>query len=258
MRFLCFLVCAGLPAQELGELATERPGFTSTSSAVGLGVLQLEQGFNFASGWGDGTRLTTFSGPQALVRFGVTAALEFRFSTSGYTWQTEQAGDRRSALSGGNDYVWGAKLRVLKQGVIRPEVSVTGGVSIPARGSPFTSSAHDPSFTLAAYKDLPAKFSIAANANFASVSDAQGRFASSGQSLWAARTIGAGVSIYAEAFHTTIGRLEGNEIALDAGLYRGLGKHVQIDLGAGHTIAGSRPSWIASAGCVFRVPHALR
>ena len=64
------------------------------------------------------------------------------------------------------------------------------------------------------------------------------------------------MSIYTEAFHTTIGRLEGSEVALDAGLYRGLGKHVQIDLGAGHTFAGPRPSWFASAGCVFRAPHA--
>jgi Putative MetA-pathway of phenol degradation len=250
MRWVCFVaVCIGASGQELGELSTERPGFTATSGAVGLGVLQLEQGYTFESARDGGSKLATFSAPQALVRFGITSSLELRFSTIGYEW--------RGAVSGPNDYVVGAKLRVLQQGVARPEVSIIGGVSLPAIGSAFTSSGHDPSFTLAAYKDLPNKFSVAANANMASITDCQGRLFSSGQSLWAARAIGGGVSIFGEAFHTTIGRLEGSEVAVDAGLFRGLGKHAQIDVEAGRTVAGARPSWFASVGCVLRAPRSL-
>lgn len=257
MRYACLLLCTGLSAQELGDLSTERPGFTATSGVVGLGVLQLEQGYTFERAHADGTRLTTFSGPQALVRFGIADALELRFSTNGYAWQTQQSGAARSALSGPNDYVLGGKLRVFRQGVARPEVSITGGVSLPARGSAFTSSGHDPAFTLAGYKDLPNKFSIAANAIMASITDSKGRIFSSGQSVWAARGIGAGLSIFAETFHTTIGRQEGSEVAMDAGAFRGFGKHVQIDMEAGHTVSGARPSWFASLGCVLRDPHVL-
>ena len=250
MRWACFLVlCTSVPAQELGDLTTDRPGFTTPSSVVGLGVLQFEQGYSFESARDGGAKLTTVSGPQALVRFGIADALELRFTTLGYEW--------RGAVSGPNDYAAAAKLRVLKQGVAHPEVAVIGGVSLPARGSPFTSSGHDPSFTLAAYKDIANKFSVAANANFASITDSRGRVFSTGQSLWGARNMGNGMSIFGEAFHTTIGRLEGSEVAVDAGMFCGVGKHMQIDFAAGRTVTGARPSWFASMGLVLRVPRAL-
>jgi Putative MetA-pathway of phenol degradation len=258
MRWVCLLaLCSGAAAQEMGDLSTERPGFTATSGAVGLGVLQLEQGYTFESAGDEGSKLRTFSGPQALLRFGITDALELRFSTDGYAWERQEFEGSGKSISGPNDYILGAKLRILKQGVARPEVSMTGGVSLPALGSAFTSSGHDPSFTLAAYKDLPAKFSVAANANVASVTDAQGRYFGSGESLWAARNIGRGVSLFAETFHTSIDRLEGSEVLVDGGLFRGIGRHTQIDLSIGHTVTGERPSWYASVGCVFRIPRGL-
>src|SRR5579862_9573290 len=102
MRWLCFLaVCAGGSAQELGELSTERPGFTATSGAVGAGVLQLEQGSTLEWARESGTKTTTFTTPQALVRFGITSSLELRFSTNGYSW--------RGATSGANDSAVGVK-----------------------------------------------------------------------------------------------------------------------------------------------------
>lgn len=250
MRWVCFLIlCTRVSAQEPGDLVADRPGFTTPSSVVGMGILQFEQGYTFESAREDGTKLTTFSVPQALVRFGITNALELRFSTIGYEW--------RGAVSGPNDYAVGAKLRVLEQGVAHPEVAVIGDVSLPARGSPFTTTGHDPLFTLAAYKDLPNKFSVAANANLASITDSRGRIFSSGQSLWAARNMGSGMSVFAESVHTTIGRVEGSEVAMDAGMFRSIGKHVQIDFAAGHTVSGARPSWFGSMGLVVRVPRVL-
>jgi hypothetical protein len=261
VRYVCFilctrLLCTKLTAQEIGELSTERPGFTATSGAVGLGVLQLEQGYTLESARLQESRLTTVSGPQALVRFGISEVLELRFSTSGYGWRTQASDGEQSAFSGQNDYVLGAKLRLLEQAPSHPEVSITGGVSLPASGSPFTTTGHDPSFTLAAYKDLPGKFSLAANANLASITDAQGRILGAGESLWAARNMGP-LSVFTEAFHTTVGRAEGSETVMDGGMFRGLGRHAQIDVAAGHTVAGGRPSWFVSVGLVLRAPRAL-
>lgn len=241
----------------MGELSTERPGFTATSGAVGLGVLQLEQGYTFESARDQGGNLASFSGPQALVRFGITDALELRFSTAGYAWETEDFAGRRNSVSGPNDYAIGAKWRFLKQGVTRPEMSVTGAVSLPAWGSAFTTSGHDPSFTLAAYKDLPQKFSLAGNANLASVTTPCGRYFSPGESVWGARAIGAGVSVFAETFRTTIDRIQGSETVVDGGFFRSAGRHAQVDLSAGHTVSGQRPSWYVAMGCVFRAPRAF-
>jgi hypothetical protein len=255
--FSVLLVCACVSAQEMGELSTERPGFTATSGAAGLGVLQMEQGYTYESARDDGSKLATFSGPQALLRFGITDALELRFSTEGYAWETEEFAGSRSSVSGPNDYTLGAKWRFLKQGAARPEVSITGGVSLPASGSAFTTSSHDPAFTLAAYKDLPAKFSVAANANLASLTDPSGRYLSSGESLWGARSIGRGVSIFGETFRSTIDRLQGNTAVVDGGLFRAVGRHAQFDVSMGHTISGERPSWFVTMGCVFRAPRAF-
>ncbi len=259
MRCFCLwlVVCAAARAQEMGDLSTERPGFTATSGAVGLGVLQLEQGSTFESSRDRGADVSSFSGPQTLLRFGITDAFELRFSTNGYGWQTENFSGHRDSVSGPNDYAIGAKWRFLKQGGQRPEVSVTGAVSLPAWGSAFTTSGHDPSFTLAAYKDLPAKFSLAANANLASVTNPCGRYFSAGESVWGARAVGAGVSVFAETFRTTIDRTQGSETVVDAGFFRGAGRHAQIDVSAGRTVSGVRPSWYVAMGCVFRVPRAL-
>jgi hypothetical protein len=257
MRYFCFLLCTGLSAQEIGELSTERPGFTATSGMVGLGVLQLEQGYTFASTNEDGSRLTSFAGPQALVRYGIAEAFELRFSSYGYSWQTFHAGGDRNSLAGPNDSAAGAKIRLFKQTDKRPEVSFTGALSLPSSGSPFTTSGHDPSFTLAAYKDLPDKFSFAANLNAASVTDPRGRFASSGESVWAARSMRGGASLFAEAFHTTVDRVAGSQTVLDAGVFQSLGRNVQIDFAAGHTVAGAHPSWFVAMGCVMRVPRAI-
>lgn len=259
MRCFCLwlVVCAAARAQEMGELSTERPGFTATSGAAGLGVLQLEQGYTFTSARDGAASLASFSGPQALLRWGISNAFELRFSTNGYAWETEDYAGRHSSLSGPNDYAIGAKWRFLKQGAARPEMSLTGDVSLPAAGSAFSTSGHDPAFTLAAYKDLPAKFSLAANANLASVTDPCGRYFSSGESAWAARPTGAGVSVFAETFHTTIDRAQGSETVVDAGVFRSAGRHAQLDIAAGHTISGVRPSWFVAMGCVFRAPRAL-
>jgi hypothetical protein len=258
--FLLTVAISGLPllADGLPDLSAERPGFTTPSAPVGLGILQLEQGYTYEWARLGGAKLGTLSGPQAVVRFGLTKSLEVRFASNGYEWQTSRMQGQRTSVSGGSDYVVGAKLRVLKQseGGFRPEISVIGSITLPAKGSPYTSSAHDPYVTLAADKDLPKSFSVIANANFASVSDVQGRIYSSGEGLWLTRSMKP-VSFFAEVFHTTVGRGLGSEVVADLGCYKGLGKHMQVDFEAGHSVAGERPSMYASVGLVIRAPKAL-
>jgi hypothetical protein len=216
----------------------------------------LEQGYTLESAREQARKMTTFSGPQALVRFGISDALELRFATNGYAWRSEVTEVGQRAVSGPNDFVVGAKFRIVTQAAARPEFSITGGLSVPARGSFFTTAGYDPSFTLAAYKDLPNNFSLAANLNMASITDSRGRFYSAGQSLSAARSLGV-LSVFAEAFHATPGR-EGSQTTLDTGAFRALGKHAQIDVCIGHTIAAPWPAQFISIGLVLRGPRALR
>ncbi len=252
----------GMPAAAdgLGDMNAERPGFTTASAPVGLGVLQLEQGFTYEwarlEGAGFGTRFGTISVPQDVLRFGITSGLELRFSTVGYSIQSVKSVAGSGRVWGPNDYIFGAKARLLKQHDIMPEISVIGGLSFPFQRSAFTSAGHDPSFTIAATKDLPRKLSVIANVDLASLSDTRGRIFSSSETLWLTRSM-RHASPFGEVFHTTIGRGLGSEVVAAAGFYRMFGKHVQIDAEAGHTFTGVRPSLYASLGLVIRVPEPL-
>ncbi len=244
----------GNEEQPMGELTTERPGFTSSSGTVGLGVLQLEQGFGLQYQHSNGGTNTTFLGPSAMFRLGISANWEFRLISNGYSWESLRTGSVRDRLAGPNDFGVAVKGKIWKQHKATPEVSVTAGSSIPARGSSFTTSGYDPSATVAASKDLPAKLSLTANGNFASVTGPQGRYFSSGQSLWLARPLKI-ASAFGEVFHTTLGWREGSETAFDLGFYRCIGKHIQVDAEAGHTIGGREPGWFVSGGLALRYPH---
>jgi hypothetical protein len=226
-----------------------------------VGILQLEQGYTFEWARLDGARLRTFSAPQAVIRFGITKRLELRFGTVGYEWQSARTfgmNGQRTVVNGGNDYVVGAKLRLFQQSEhgIRPEISVVSSLSVPDRSEPFTSGGFDPYFTLAADKDLPGKFSMVANMNYASVTDSVGRLFTSGECVWVTRSFKP-VSVFAEVFRTTIARGFGSEVVADVGFYKGIGKHMQIDVEAGHTVGGERPSLYTSVGLVIRAPRAL-
>ena len=236
--------------------APDRPGFTFASGIVGAGVVQLEEGYTYESARQEGSALGTFSEPQALARLGIVRGLEIRFSTNGYSWQALRSGQGRSVVSGLNDMGLGAKFKVLEQSKARPEVSIIANLSLPAAGSAFTSSGHDPSFTLAGSKDLPGKLTVMANANFASITDAKGRIFNSGESIRVSRNAGT-VSIFAEVLHTSIARGEGSEVEAAAGVFRSLGKNAQVDVEAGHTVSGARPSWYSAMGFVFRDPRPL-
>lgn len=263
MRILCLLLVLTVPggflrADDLPDLSTERPGFSTPSAPVGLGILQLEQGYTFEWARLGGSNLRTFAAPQSMIRFGIKKTLELRFSTVGYEWQSARTDGQHRVVSGGNDFVLGAKFRVLPQSEhgIRPEISVIAGLSVPARSEPFTSGGWDPYFTIAADKDLPYKFSVVANMNYASVTDSEGRLFSSGESVWVTRPLKP-LAVFAEVFHTTIARGFGSEVVADIGCYKSLGKHMQIDVEAGHTVSGLRPSLYTSVGLVIRAPRAL-
>ena len=262
MRFdrtiLLSLVLSGsfVSAQELGDLATDRPGFTSPSTTLEIGTLQTEQGLTFQAARQNGMKSLSVNVPQILMRFGLFKSLELRFSNNGYSWQDQHFASSSHGIAGGGDYGIGAKFRILDQTKTRPEVAVQGMYSIPLSGSPFSSGGHDPSFTLAAYKDLPGKFGMAVNYNAASVTDSRGRIASTGESVWLSRSVGP-FSLFGETFRTTIGRCEGSQTVVDGGLFKGISKNMQIDLALGHTVAGEVPSWYAASGVVVRSPRAL-
>ena len=237
---------------ELSDLLADRPGFTTPSGVVDPGALQFESGYAFESANESGARMRTHYGFQTTVKFGLTRRLEVRFSNSGYCWKTGPYN-----VHGPSDNTFGVKFKLMEQQRLWPEISLIGGLSMPVRGSAFTSGGHDPAFTLSVSKDLARKFSVGGNINAASVTDPSGRYYASGASITAAHPLRKGVSGYAEIYRTSIGRGGDTASVTDAGLYRNIGRNCQIDIEAGHTVSGVRPSWFAGVGFVIRAPHRL-
>ena len=259
MKYGFIFLCLGsIQAQEdLGPLVPERPGFTASSGVVGLGVLQLEQGYTFETARMHGWHFKTLSAPQMLVHFGFSDDFELRFGTNGYSWQELRLAETLGSARGLSDYIVSGKLRLMRQGARQPEVSVMAGISFPARGSDFTTSGIDPLLSFALSKDLPRGFSVTTNLNVAAITDDSGRLLSTAKSVSISHRVKGSASAFGELFRTTIGRTEGSQTAVSAGMYWLLGKHVQVDIAGGHTVAGLRPAWFATAGFVIRDPHRL-
>jgi hypothetical protein len=118
-------------------LASDRPDFTEASSTVGRGVLQIEMGYTYFRDDENGSRLTTHSYPEVLVRLGVLADwLELRL---GWNYFDEEAvtGPLVQSASGSDDLYLGVKLGLTPQQGIWPEMALTPQMRTPL-GSPFS------------------------------------------------------------------------------------------------------------------------
>lgn len=118
------------------RLVTDRPHFSEASSLVGKGVVQLETGYSIFSNRDNGTRTTTHSFPEPLLRMGLFAEwFEFRIASN---YLVEQTTGQRS-VTGIDDMYIGAKLAIAKQAGYLPELAIFPQMRVPAGSQAFTS-----------------------------------------------------------------------------------------------------------------------
>lgn len=113
------------------RLVTDRPHFSEASSLVGLGVVQIETGYSIFSNRANGTRTTTHSFPEPLLRMGVFAEwFEFRLA-SNYLVEHTSANTGSRTVSGTDDMYLGAKVALAKQAGVLPELAVFPQMRLP-------------------------------------------------------------------------------------------------------------------------------
>ena len=233
---------------ELPELVTDRPDFTESTEVVGKGVFQMESGFTVARSQGG----SSLSGPELLMRVGLSKRLELRFGGDGFLRERTPGGE---SFTGRSDSELAMKIRLFDQGRYRPALSLIPIVSAPVGSAYFSSGGYDPTVKVALGKDLARGFSVGGNVNFSSLNTPQGRFRQTAWSASLGHDVGRGFGAYWEVFGFVPWDKDGSAAWLaNTGISRSIGKNVQFDVRVGKSLTDSGPNWFWGMGMAVRQP----
>jgi hypothetical protein len=119
-------------------ITTDRPDFTESSSVVGGGVWQLEQGYTYTYDRDGAASHRDQAFPQALLRVGALAEwCELRLEWSWAEERTRGAGGADTA-SGAEDLGLGIKIALTPQEEMLPETAIILEMSVPSGSSDLT------------------------------------------------------------------------------------------------------------------------
>lgn len=121
------------------RIVTDRPHIAEAASTVGLGRVQVENGYTYYLDGSGGTNVQTHSFPETLVRVGLFQEwFEFRVLYN-YLVDKTQRPTETTSLQGSEDLYLGAKVALTPQSGILPEVTIFPQMRVPT-GSPGISS----------------------------------------------------------------------------------------------------------------------
>lgn len=129
---------------------TDRSDFTDATTAVGKGVLYVENGYTYRHIKTSTFDFTRTSIPESLVRIGVTDALEFRLKWNGaivLNYVDQQTGLRRTS-DGGDDLLLSVKYEVWQQQNLLPMMTFVGGSTVPSGSGSITAGVVQPNAQL--------------------------------------------------------------------------------------------------------------
>lgn len=229
-------------------MVPDRPEFTATSTLVGAGFVEFEDGFTI----GNEGSAYTFSGPETMMRVGLSKRVELRLDGDGFLadWT---AGAK--PMKGRSDFETSVKTGLFGQKRFRPSVSIITSVSIPAGSAYFSSNGYDPTVKLAWDKDLVKGFAIGGNLDLGSITTPEGRVSQRAMSWSVSRDLGAGFGLFGEVYDVSA-LVAGNPSLWsgDGGITRAIGGNVEIDLRAGRRFNDVESNWCFGAGIAIRQP----
>ncbi len=240
------------PVPEQSELVTDRPDFTESAEVAGRAMFQIETGFAIDRSILEGERSRSLTGPFPLLRVGVSKRVELRFAGDGYSWSRLSSTGAEEHVRGRSDFSIGGKVKFFDQTAARPDFAVIAAVSVPKGHPQFRGGGYDPEVKLCFAKDAPLGFVTSWNINLASVSDDQGRFLGRAFSLSAGHAVWRDLSMYSELYNMSIDRGLGTSTVFNGGLTHPIGKNVQVDVLAGHSVAGRQVGWFVGVGFSMR------
>jgi hypothetical protein len=250
-------------ANEMGELVTDRPDATESSSTVAPGYIQFEAGFTHFEDSDQGEGVEGHGVPESLLRIGLADDWELRLAYSGYQWErTHSSGGSTNKSEGSADTEIGFKVRLAQEDGVMPEIAFLSHLSLPVGKSPFTSHRPDPMYRLAFSHTLSEKYSLGYNLGqvWATEEDAVGDRDT--RSIFQ-YTIALGVAIdettgmFLEFFGDIATGSGGGGPAntFDGGFTWLLADNLQLDLVAGSGLSNSADDWFIGTGVSIRLPN---
>lgn len=157
---LAALAFAG-PAHAQNPLVADRPDFTEGPGTVGLGAAQIELGYAFVRGPGDGATVIVHSLGEPLLRVGLLAEwLELRLG-AGLVVQRTQLGRGASFDENGfEDLYVGVKLALSEQNGVIPALGILPQATFPTGSERFSDGQVLPGLNLVYSWDVTDAFSL--------------------------------------------------------------------------------------------------
>ncbi len=156
------MLTAPLAAAGDAELEGDRPYFTESANVIPFGSIQLEGGYTFFGA--DGLDEHAFG--ELLLRVGVYDRLELRVGAGSLNWTD----DGIEEVFGKDDPSMGAKIQILygseQFSILRPDMSLVIGTSIPVGTNDFTGEKWQPEAKLCAAWGLTDWFGVGTNLNY--------------------------------------------------------------------------------------------
>lgn len=251
------------PEPLTGTIATDRPGFSDTTSVVPRGHLQLESGFTYTYDRGPHhARLQTFDYPELSLRIGVLSDLEARVGWTGEVYSRTRylaktrAGRTTTFLDtdqGGADMKVGLKWAMTRQDGFIPNLSLIPSLYLPTGAEGYTTGDVDPEVRIAYSWLALEKLTVYGVVQLSSVSDSDGRFFQCGASAAASYQITdklAGILEYYFVDPITRGSDSSQNLNVCATYL--ITPNAQFDIRVGFGLNDDAPDFSTSAGLSFR------
>ena len=145
----------------------------------------------------------------------------------------------------------GAKLALLMEEAHWLTLTIAPAWSFPVGSEEFTSGSQDPSFRALWARSLPRNSSISGNLLWTRTSDALGRYWDSSVTVGLTRGVTERLSAFVEGSNV-LQVIRPDSLTIDGGIAWIVGRDLQLDVSAGHTLHDRGDDWFVSAGITLR------
>ena len=198
---LAALAFAG-PARAQNPLVADRPDFTEGPGTVGLGAVQIELGYAFGRGPGDGATVILHSLGEPLLRVGLLAEwLELRLGAGLVVQRTQMGRGASLDENGFEDLYVGVKLALSEQSGVFPALGILPQATFPTGSERFSDGQVLPGLNLVYSWDVSDAFSLSGGTQVnRAVGEEGGAIAEWAQSLSGGIGLGGRHGLYGEWF----------------------------------------------------------
>lgn len=254
---LCLMA---IPCLATGDLVTDRPDQTESSSTVGPGYIQLEMGWTH-SVEDDPVRVIEDSFPETLLRIGLFEQLELRFGYDGYLRQDTSTRPNKTHIDSSGDALAGFKWSFWEEQDWRPEAALLAHTTLPVGRDNISSERFDPDYRLAFSHTLGERIGFSYNLGqaWSTETDSRGERDTLSVFVYSA-ALGISLTERCAGFVEVFGDIPLNAAggpanSMDGGFTYLLKDNLQLDVLAGLGLSEAAADWFLGAGFSLRLPN---